>query len=113
MHVRTDACADVYVYNSAICKLPSSRDVAFMMAYSDVTATVCEDLCTELEGERCFGIFYNATHQLCYLTSYTGATGGEGGGSGEGDREGEAEEVDCLDRKGLLYFRRKLCLSKC
>ena len=92
----SEGCKDVYVYNKDICELPSPSEVEFLEHYHDTTAKVCEGLCTELEPERCFGIFYNVTNQICSLSSYTESS----------------STNDCQNTTGLLYFRRNQCLGE-
>ena len=92
----SERCKDVYVYNEDTCELPSRFKVEFLEHYHDTTSKVCQTLCSELEAERCFGIFYNVTHQICSLSSYTESS----------------STNDCRNKTGLLYFRRNLCLGE-
>ena len=93
-----NACTDQYVYEKGICHLPDSEDVVFMEHYRDTTEKVCQALCTQLEPEKCFGIFYDVKSQVCSLTSYTQTSGANA----------------CRDNSenGLLYFRRHVCLGE-
>jgi hypothetical protein len=136
-------CRDVYVHDAAICAFPGAGvRVTFRQQFRDTSARVCQDLCTQLEPERCFGIFYNVSSQVCWLTSFTGDAGragdegdagdadaggsGDAGGAGdagdvgdEGDTGGSGDAGDagearsCPASGGLLYFRRYPCLGNC
>jgi hypothetical protein len=94
---------DQYVYGGSPCQLPVADQVVFMEHYHDTTARVCQALCTQLEPERCFGIFYNVTHQICSLTSFSLQSV---------TLSSCTSNTDNSTRHGLLYFRRHTCLGE-
>ena len=84
------------MYNNSVCKIPTN--VKFLEEYHDTTVRVCQHLCTDLQPDKCFGIFYDVSTQICTLASYTG--------------ESLSGDAECPTHGSLLYFRRNPCLGK-
>ena len=90
----SDDCQESYVYTPDVCKLES--EIKFTKVHPSTTARVCRHLCSNLEPDRCAGIFYDVYKQTCTLTSYT---------------HNGTQKCD-NSTSTLLYYRRHRCLSR-